>query len=364
MKLKHILMLAAASAALPAPAQQTRVLSADKANEYGIVYSLPVTGVQVEVSTRTVHAVPGPYRQYAPRLLGNADALSAETYRAEVTEVKTVPVAQPGPDKYVMQLKAGATATVTVSSTGMLLGINSGELKDAAAPVSDLKAENAPEPDINEYLQYVDSEYLSSLSSAKRAEMLARTIMEIRESRLALTRGTAETMPADGRQMELMLQSLERQEQALTRAFTGYTYTAAQTRTFLLTPDSTWLASDGARRTVCRVSPSGGVTDADDLSGEPLYLDFALTQRPELPLDAKGEPKPWPKDGVAYTLPSTASLSFSWRGSTVLQTQMELGQLGERFALDPRIFTDKRAPYTALFSPLTGALVSLEAAPQ
>lgn len=346
--------------ALPAMGQQTRVLSADKGNEYGIVYSLPVTGLEVTLSTQITHDVPGPYRGYAPRLLGNSNALSAECYTTDVTSLTAEPVARPGTDKYVMQLKPGATATITVSDTGMLLGINTGELTPATAKKAEVEESTPAEPDINEYLQYVDSEYLSSLSSAKRAEMLAHTIMEIRDSRLALTRGTAETMPTDGRQLELMLQSLERQEQALTRAFTGYTTTATSRRTFLITPDSTWLA-DG-RRVLCRVSPTGAILDADDLGGEPVYVEFTLVQRPKIPLDAKGEPKVWPKDGVAYTLPSTGRFAFTWRGRPMMEMQTELGQFSERFALDPRLFTDKRAPYAARFSPLTGALQSLELA--
>lgn len=41
--------------------------------------------------------------------------------------------------------------------------------------------------------------------------MLAESLMEIREAKVSLTRGTAETMPTDGRQLELMLESLRHQ---------------------------------------------------------------------------------------------------------------------------------------------------------
>ena len=54
--------------------------------------------------------------------------------------------------------------------------------------------------------------------------MLAESLMEIRDSYLSLTRGTADNMPTDGRQLELMLNSLHDQESALTAAFTGTEY--------------------------------------------------------------------------------------------------------------------------------------------
>ena len=38
---------------------------------------------------------------------------------------------------------------------------------------------------------------------------------------------------------------------------------------------------------------------------------------------------------------------------------MTLAQAGVVFGLDPKLFTDKRAPSKALFDPTTGALVEL-----
>ena len=59
------LIAAAAAAALPAQAQQTKMLTADKHNEYGIVYRLPVTSVRFEVTARRTVSKAGPYYQYA-----------------------------------------------------------------------------------------------------------------------------------------------------------------------------------------------------------------------------------------------------------------------------------------------------------
>lgn len=349
------LMLVVA-AVLGASAQQTKMLTAEKANEYGIIYSLPVTQLTVEADCQVTTWVPGPYMQYAKRYLGGGEVVTQRRSSVALGDVSLQTGGVASDKKYLMQLKAGALTEVCVSSDGMILAINTqAQEPEPFEPGDGISGEK--EPDIDEYLQYVDADYLSSLSSAKRAEMLAQTIMEIRESRLALSRGTAETMPTDGRQLELMLQSLETQEKALTRAFTGYSYTVTQTRHWTLTPDSLMLQD---RQTLFRLSDTEGFVDADDYSGEPVYLTLQLVQTPEMPLDAKGEPKAFPKDGVAYALPGTASVAVTYKDRQVTSGQFDFAQYGLVYGLDPKLFSDKKAPSMATFDPATGALLRLE----
>ena len=50
-------------------AQQTKVLTADKHNEYGLIYRLPTTALEIEVEA--VHKIfkAGPYYQYAKKYI-------------------------------------------------------------------------------------------------------------------------------------------------------------------------------------------------------------------------------------------------------------------------------------------------------
>lgn len=353
-KITAICLLGAAGC-ICASAQQTRLLSADKNTDYGIAYALPQTALRINVEATLVKSVPGPYRQYASRYLGQTDIISAPSLTAEIDAVEVTTYGVPGGRKYVMQLKPGALTQVCVDADGMLLAIN----KEAEAPKPEAApvAVNSREPDMDEYLQYVDADFLSSQSSARRAEMLAQTIMEIRESRLSLSRGTAETMPADGRQLELMLQSLQQQEEAMVRAFTGYTYTSKAAASYSLTPDS---ISQPSRTVVCRLSPAAGLQDADSYAGEPLYLSIGQPEEPEWPLNVKGEPKELPRDGVMYNMPAPAKVEIIWRGRKLYESELSFGQFGKPFALDPKLFTDKKAPSAATFDPVTGALLEIE----
>lgn len=115
--------------------------------------------------------------------------------------------------------------------------------------------------------------------------MLSESLMEVRDARVSLTRGTAETMPTDGRQLELMLNSLVHQEAAMTAAFRGVTETQTLTRPFIFTPEK-----DG-RLILFRMSDFAGFVEPDNYSGEPVYVNVKMTREPELPVDAKGEEK-------------------------------------------------------------------------
>ena len=64
--IKIIALAAALTASMPAFAQETQRLTANKHNEYGLIYSLPKTHVNIEVeAVRTVKKA-GPYYRGQP----------------------------------------------------------------------------------------------------------------------------------------------------------------------------------------------------------------------------------------------------------------------------------------------------------
>lgn len=338
-----------AASSLPAAAQQTKLLTADKHNEYGIVYTLPVTSLRIEVTARRTLSTAGPYWQYAKKYIGTDRVIKENSEAWTVTDVKVTPYGSPDPDRqYLMQLKPNALTYVCVADDGMLLAVN----KEVSLPEAEAELPEAAAEKKNprEYLQYVDEDFISSQSTAKQAQMLAESLMEIREAKIALTRGTAETMPTDGRQLELMLQSLAHQEEAMTHAFTGFTEEQTVTRTYTFTPD------EEGRFTLFRMSDFAGFVEADDYAGDPVFVKVTVTDRGELPVDSKGEEKKLPKDAVVYSVPGAARIDISLAGRTLWSDEVQLAQMGVVFGLAPQLFTDKKERSFATFDPATGAL--------
>ncbi len=358
--ISRILTLAilVSAGAIPVSAQQTKVLTADKSNEYGLVYSLPLTAVHVDLTAKREVARRGPFYQYAKKYLGDATPVTEDSERWTLTSVDifTYGVADPE-SQFLMQLKPGSVTSICVAEDGMLLGINA----EAEAPETPETGDN-PQPEIpqhidpaKEYLKYVGEDFIASQSTAKQAQMLAESLMEVRDARISLTRGTADTMPADGRQLELMLASLKEQEEAFTAAFTGVRWTETYNKGIDAVPEG-----DGST-IVCRLSDLEGFVDADDLSGSPITLTIQEVTEGALPVDAKGEPKKLPKDAVIYNIPGSATVILSAKGRQMFSREMDFAQFGIQFGLAPTLFSDRREPYSAIFNPATGAVVKVSA---
>ncbi len=336
-------------------AQSTKVLTAEKSNEYGLVYSLPTTALEVEVTACHQVAKKGPFYLYAKKSIGAEKAIGEDYEKWQITDVQVRPYGVPDAStQYLMQLRPGALTSITVDANGMLLAIN----KDVEAPAKPVKKpfENTQKvkwPTGNEYLEFVDEDFVASKSSAKQAQLLAESLMEVRDSKLALTRGTADAMPADGKQMELMLASLAEQEAALTAAFTGSVTTEYVTRKFTFIPEG-----DG-KQVLFRLSDFAGFVDADDLSGDPVYIQIETLNQASMPVDARGEQKKLPKNAVIYNIPGSAQVTLSTLGKNIFEKEIQMAQMGMTFGLDPTLFTDKKEPSFAIFDPVTGALLEI-----
>lgn len=337
-------------------AQQTKLLTAEKHNEYGLVYSLPRTALEIEVTAERQVLTAGPYWQYAKKYVGTDKVVrdNAEIWDVKSVTVRPYGVQDPG-SRYLMQLKPGAVTYIGVAADGMLLSVNANPEEPAASGPLPATVTEGEVLEDNEYLQYVDGDFIASQSMAKQAQMLAESLMEIRDAKIALTRGTADQMPADGKQLELMLNSLAHQERAVTAAFTGNTVRQTVTRRY------TYVPGEEGRETLFRMSGFDGFVSADDYSGEPVYISVEVTNRGALPTDARGEVKKVPKDALAYCVPGSAKVTLSTKGNTLYQGEFEMAQYGVVFGLSPTLFSDRKAPSYAIFDPATGALKELGA---
>lgn len=350
-------MLAAACTGLPltATAQQTKVLTADKHNEYGLVYSLPLTALEITVTARHDVAKRGPFYQFAGKYMGTDNVITQDSETWTVTDVSVRPYGVADPEaQFLMQLKPGAVTYIAVADDGMLLGINckpqapaAPAKQDGPRAVVDLASTLG---DGTDYLEYVDEDFIASQSGAKQAQMLSESLMEVRDAKVSLTRGTADPMPTDGRQLELMLNSLAHQEEVMARAFLGRKATETVTRTYTMTP-----ADDGTF-TLLRMSDFAGFVDPDDYSGSPINVTVKTTSEGKLPVDAKGEEKRVPKDAVMYAIPGMARVTVEWEGKKLFDKEMEFAQFGTLFGLNPLLFSDRKDPSYATFDPATGAL--------
>ncbi len=349
--------LALCSAA--APAQNTQRLAATKANEYALVYSLPTTALSITLEAEVTTRKPGEFYKYAKRYLNIDNPITSESHSARLigATVGTRGLANEE-ERYAVQFKSGAPTFMLLSPEGIPLAVNTEQTFKTPAVDLPVSKDAAPTPlETPAARQVVSQEMMQSQSTAKRAELASQAIFAIRQTRSELVSGQAETMPPDGKSLQLMLDNLEAQEQALMAMFVGTTSTRTDVATYTVVPDK-----ELKNYVLARLSPLDGLVGADDLSGAPVTLDITITAKGEFPLNDKGEAIPFPKNGFAYRIPGEARVSVSYDGETFADDNERIAQFGVVYGLSPSTIGDKKAPQYVILDPATGAVVETGAA--
>ena len=357
MRIKDIAICFALVAVMANPvwmaAQSTQKFTAAKHNEYGIVYSLPVTYIKVIAEAECTISKAGPFYNYARKYLGNVDVVMADAVDWTLKSVDAYSFGVANPDEsYLMQFKSGSSAYLVLSSNGLPLAINTEAVEDII-PVHESVATPPSRLDDNSFVSSLPVELLAAESTAKRAEMAAQMIYQIRESRTAYVMGDVDQMP-DGAALKLILERLDEQEQDLIALFCGTRVRSTAIKEFEYLPED---ETEGD--VIFRLSSTEGIVDSDDLSGSPVRLSLTIEAEGELPVDDKGIEKKIPKGAVMYNIPGNAVVDISYEGKSLCRKRFDVAQFGIDFGLDPDIFTDKRRPAFVIFNPETGGIREL-----
>ena len=351
MKRKLFIPLVCCALPLLSVAQDMVKLLPDKFNEYALNYYLPYTVADIEfVATKTVCKA-GPYYKYAKKYLGVTDIVTEDSETWAIERVCMVPRGIADTEnRYQLTFKSGQTPYIYVNPDGLIYSINAEpEIADLSCPPV------APdEPDSIDVSKVFSEELLMSGSIAKMAEVAAKQIYRIRESRLDLLTGDVDKMPADGDSFKLIIAQLDAQEAALTALFLGTKSVERVVKRVEYCPEV-----DVESEILFRFSDFLGFVDADDLSGAPVSISVTVTEKGEYPVDNKGNIVELPKKALAYTIPGKAVIAISYDGRTYVEEELPIAQLGVVYGLDSSWFVDKKAPANAVFDATTGALLRL-----
>lgn len=329
---------------------QTQVVEYNPASSAeGVTYSLPMTAVNVDATAIKTVYVPGEFAKYADRFLHIQGVRRESEVSWKLEELKVTQVGIPDTLKtFVIKQKDKSSASnVQLTDAGILLAINtSQQLADNSLPqgTKTSHALNAK--------QYLTSEMLEAASTAKMAELVAQEIFDIRDSKNAIRRGQAESMPKDAGSLRIVLDDLNKQEEALTQLFVGYTDTIVVHQRFQFATKT-----DIEKKVAFRFSKKLGFVDADDYAGEPYYI--SIKDKHSVPLPTEKEAAKRKIQGVVYNIPGTASVTVSTMTSVLYNAELPMGQFGNIDMLNNALFNKGAAPKVT-FNPATGALLRLE----
>ncbi|MBR1543154.1 MAG: DUF4831 family protein [Bacteroidaceae bacterium] len=331
--------------------------------KFGVTYMLPKTELVIEARATKQTYQPGEFCRYAERYL----RLSGVKQEAETTWtlVKATVKAVGVPDKeniYFVEMKDRTTAPLMeLTPDGIVKSINLPYT--GTEPASQPQAE--PSEKDTDPRSFLTEEILTANSTAKMAELVAREIYSIRESKNALLRGEAENLPKDGAQLQIMLDNLNLQEKALTQMFQGKITTETKDFCINVSPEE---MSD---KVLFRFSQKLGFVDADDLAGVPVTLTIAgkgLIPTPETEPETNSR-KPLVSflsngskealEGVAYNVPGKADVMLSFNHQNLYSSEMSITQFGTREYLANQLF-NRNTVTKVLFDVNTGALLKID----
>lgn len=316
----------------------------------GVNYVLPKTALKVTVAGKKITHTPGEFARYAERYL-HIQNVEAEAYtRYEMINMDVSPYGVPDKSKcYTIKLKDKTLAPlVQLTHDGLLMSVND-DLTEPILGQPRLVGTNN-KLDAGKYLT---SEILAAASTSKMAELVAQEILDIRESKNSLSRGQVESMPKDGASFKAMFSELDHQERALMQMFVGYNDTTTCSETYTIIPEQ-----ELSQQVLFRFSKKLGFVDADDLAGEPYYIDIKDLHTVEIPA-----PEVLAKrkiNGIVYNMPGTANVQIYSTVGTIYDKDCPFAQFGTTDILGDKLFTTKEFNTKVTFNTATGGIMHIK----
>lgn len=352
--IRQILWIGALVSAFSAQAQvRAKEYNAGAMPSNSIVYALPDTKIYALVTIEQIEETPGELWQYAQRYLGVKDPISSPKTSYKLSSVALGTYGIPSDSlQYSVQFRRNSSATnMTLTDNNLLIAVNATGTQPEQLPKEE-RATKDKKQGLDE-LYSMPPAYIQATSTGKKAEIAAEEIYRLRESRTAIISGESDQPFPDGNAMEIAIKGLDSSERSLTERFVGHRE-AQQISSLVLHLDPT---VEG-RSIAFRFSESEGLLAADDLRGEPFYLNIKVTKNAPL-LDDRDQKKKERqlKDGLIYRVPGEVEAQLTdQRGNVLVSKMLPVAQLGTLEALEAELFTNDKVLTSVTFHQSTGAI--------
>ncbi len=357
--LRSALLMGLALGCMPMAAQGTSTPYTPGVTQDAVSYWLPKTKLTVTVTTTKRTFTPGEFSRYAERYL----RLSGVKDKAEeYWEITGVTVSATGtPDKkhiYTLLFpQKGNRPSFELTKDGILAAVNTHAPEEESASAPEKPAVET-QPKINPQ-EYMTEEILMAGSTAKMAELTAKEIYNIRESRNAITRGQADFMPTDGESIKYMLESLSKQETALLTLFSGTSDCQERVFTIDVNPDKPL-----SKQMLFRFSTKLGVLPLDNLAGEPVWIDVIDSKMLDdivISEDKSKKSKSSKNDSqfLYYRIPGRATVNVYDNRKSFVEQEVQIAQFGKVEVVSSTIM-GKHADTKITFDTNTGNVLTIK----
>uniref|UniRef100_A0AB33J7P0 DUF4831 family protein n=1 Tax=Prevotella sp. GTC17259 TaxID=3236795 RepID=A0AB33J7P0_9BACT len=323
----------------------------------GTTYFLPKTAIKFNLLIEKTTVTPGQLALYADKYmrLRNVPQKPSTAYRLVSVNMRSVGIPDSAKQFTLQMDKKHIIYSVNRDENGVLLAVNAQPLKKQA--YKPFKA--ARKPTLPDAHNYMTEDILAAGSSAKMAELIAREIYDIRDSRSQLSRGEAEFMPKDGEQLKLMFENLDTQEHALMQMFEGTTQKDTVETELTFVPEK-----EADKQLLFRFSKKLGMVDLDDLAGAPYLIkiedlhDIATVQ-----LGVENEKKSKDDIGLNVNLPGRIRITLFKADEQWASFELYAAQFGRMEKISGEMF-GKKINTNLVLNGITGNVESIRMQPQ
>lgn len=338
--------------------------------ETALVYYSPKTEISLDFSYTMEVQKAGPYALYAEELLG-VDGFVTEDKTTFV--LNNVTIGSKTKTDFQRAHKVPADTDfpllLTINDKGILVGYNVPTENPKASSKQDhpCKKECKESKTALSVAPYTE-EILKATDSAGMAESIAQQIFHLRETRMYLLSGEVEHAPADGKAMQLVLDELRQQEQALTELFIGTRSTHTVHAHFTLQPEQ--------EEHLLFFSAENGFIDGDNIDADTIrvFVSLQAQQYAEpkteetAPVEESTKFKKGKKEAVqpakpaispiVYNLPGSADIQVIYQDRVLGTKTMPIAQIGIDIPLPMSLFSGQTLPVIRL-NEKTGNIISI-----
>ena len=328
----------------------------------GIFYSLPRTVVKIDVKIDRVENYKGPYADFALRLLGLKNVISANSIYFNISDITISTYPEPDPDQYYFVelsdklLKGEKAGMLSLSDAGIILGTLSagidtlsnltrhvkpgktpadadkdafGELFKYSADVSVFEKVDTIIRKINIDTMTVERQYyqrtIVEKSPEQKAKEAADYISKIKDNRFNLISG-AQEVNYNRETLEYMDTQLKTMEKEYLKLFTGISLQKSLTFSYKYIPIPNQINKEIP---IFKFLRSKGIIDLDEQGGKVVTINIQRVGNTNTVATylnkAQNETK---VQGFSYRIPELARVTVKLDENTQEETQCLVSQLG------------------------------------
>jgi hypothetical protein len=331
----------------------------------GVIYSLPRTGLRVDVQAVKETFRPGPYAAYAEQLLGIKNVRTKAMVNWAVEDVNIYVFSEPDPEQ-VFKAIGDVASLVSLSGNGCLAGINSKSTTGKEDVVVTNRVGQKNKFDDNSLFEYfTDTPFYTTgdstnnykpvkLADEQKISKAAQRVLECRRIQYEIAAGLVDEFHPDGKAYQVSLKELKKIEEDYLSLFVGKTNYDNETFGFDYVPKS-----GGKSEAVFRISEENGIVPATDLSGKPVMIEFEIEK--ELSQKYAGMVKSdnpaAGQSGVFYRVPGRAAIKLIYEMNVIATARATIAQFGSVAPVPERLLSGE---YSIGFNPETGAIENIQ----